>query len=145
MKAFRVLMIVLAMAVPVAAQNPVSRLPSADPDTISVTGMARVSLVPDRFSFNVGVQTTAPTVEEAVNQNNARIVAVIAALKKSGATSEEIQTSNFNIYPQQEYEQVVSSDGISCLEAGAASGPRSSSCTGSAALEWFSRDVPREP
>ena len=106
MKAFRILMIVLAMAVPVAAQMPtVPSNPSADPDTISVTGMGRVNLVPDRFSFNVGVQTTAPTVEEAVNQNNARIVAVIAALKKSGATSEEIQTSNFNIYPQQEYEQ----------------------------------------
>jgi len=105
MKAFRILMIVLAMALPVAAQNPVPPLPSADPDTISVTGMGRVNLVPDRFSFNVGVQTTAPTVEEAVNQNNARIVAVIAALKKSGATSEEIQTSNFNIYPQQDYEQ----------------------------------------
>lgn len=105
MKAFRILMIVLTMALPVAAQNRVPPLASADPDTISVTGMGRVNLVPDRFSFNVGVQTTAPTVEEAVNQNNARIVAVIAALKKSGATSEEIQTSNFNIYPQQEYEQ----------------------------------------
>ena len=106
MKAFLVLSIALSIALPVAAQAPVKPpMVSADPDTISVTGMGRVSLVPDRFSFNVGVQTMAPTVEEAVNQNNSRVAAVIAALKKAGAAGEEIQTANFNIYPQQEYEQ----------------------------------------
>ncbi len=106
MKAFHILTIFLAVALPIAAQVPPTPPPHpADPDTISVTGTGRVSLTPDRFSFNVGVQTTAPTVEEAVNQNNARIATVIANLKKAGATSEEIQTSNFNIYPQQEYEQ----------------------------------------
>lgn len=106
MKAFRILTIFLSVALPVVAQVPPTPPPHpADPDTISVTGTGRVSLTPDRFSFNVGVQTTAPTVEEAVNQNNARIATVIANLKKAGATSEEIQTSNFNIYPQQEYEQ----------------------------------------
>jgi uncharacterized protein YggE len=74
-------------------------------DTVSVTGTARVTTTPDRFSFNVSVQTIAPTVEEAVNENNTKVAAVIAALKNAGAKPEEIQTSNFSIYPQQDYSQ----------------------------------------
>ena len=74
-------------------------------DTVSVTGTARVTTTPDRFSFNVSVQTISPTVEEAVNENNTKVANVIAALKNAGAKSEEIQTSNFSIYPQQDYSQ----------------------------------------
>jgi uncharacterized protein YggE len=105
MKSFRFLMI-LAIAAPLAAQT-ASNTPreSALLDTVSVTGTGRVRLQPDRFSFTVGVQTMSPTVEEAVNENNARIAAVTAALKKAGATPEEIQTSGFSIYPQQDYSQ----------------------------------------
>ena len=51
------------------------------------------------------MQTISPTVEEAVNENNRKVAAVIAALKNAGAKPEEIQTSNFSIYPQQDYSQ----------------------------------------
>ena len=68
-------------------------------ETVSVTGTGRAMLTPDRFSFTVGVHTTAPTVEDAVNQNNARTANVISALKKAGATDQEIRTSNFSIFP----------------------------------------------
>jgi uncharacterized protein len=74
-------------------------------ETISVTGTGRATLTPDRFSFTSGVRTTAPTVEDAVNQNNTRVANVIAALKRAGATADEIRTSNFSIMPQQVYEQ----------------------------------------
>ena len=96
----------LLLAAPLAAQT-VTQPPRevAFAETISVTGTGKATLTPDRFSFTVGVQTTAPTVEEAVNQNNAKIANVIAALKKAGATDQEIRTSNFSIYPQQVYEQ----------------------------------------
>jgi uncharacterized protein YggE len=75
------------------------------PETISVTGTSRVALVPDRFTFTVGVQTNAPTVDAAVNENNERVARVVAALKAAGAKPEEIQTSGFSIYPQQDYTQ----------------------------------------
>jgi uncharacterized protein len=74
-------------------------------ETVSVTGTGHVTLTPDRFMFNVGVQTQAPTVEEAVNQNNGKISAVIAALKKAGATEGEVRTTGFSIYPQQDFSQ----------------------------------------
>jgi len=75
------------------------------PETISVTGTGHSSVVPDRVTFTLGVQSVAPTVDEAVNENNRRTAAAIAALKKAGATDKEIRTSNFSIYPQQDYRQ----------------------------------------
>ncbi|HEX9981655.1 MAG TPA: SIMPL domain-containing protein [Thermoanaerobaculia bacterium] len=93
-----------ALAQSAAAQSPAPR-DVAMPETISVTGSGRTSLTPDRFSFSVGVQTIAPTVEAAVNENNTRVQNVIAALKKAGATDRDIRTSNFSIYPQQDYRE----------------------------------------
>ena len=74
-------------------------------ETVSVTGTGKVTLVPDRFTFQVGVQTNAPTVDDAVAENNRRVAAVIAALKKAGATERDIQTSGFNIWPRQDYQE----------------------------------------
>ena len=74
-------------------------------ETVSVTGMGKSLITPDRFTFQVGVQTVANTVDEAVTENNRRVAAVIAALKKAGATDKDIQTSNFNIFPQQDYQE----------------------------------------
>ncbi|HEV7919316.1 MAG TPA: SIMPL domain-containing protein [Thermoanaerobaculia bacterium] len=78
---------------------------SAWAETVSVTGNGKVTLTPDRVTFTVGVQTIAPTVEEAVNQNNQKVQAAVAALKKAGAKDTEVQTSNFSIFPQQDYSQ----------------------------------------
>lgn len=74
-------------------------------ESVSVTGMGRVTIVPDRFTFTLGVQTVAPTVDEAVTENNRRVQAVIAALKRAGAADKDLQTSNFNIFPQQDYQE----------------------------------------
>jgi uncharacterized protein YggE len=98
----------LAFAAAISTSAFAQTMPPREPapvDTVSVTGSARVTTTPDRFSFNVSVQTISPTVEEAVNENNAKVAAVIAALKNAGAKPEEIQTSNFSIYPQQDYSQ----------------------------------------
>ena len=97
--------IALAVAGVAFAQSPT--LVTTDPmlwsQTISVTGNGAVQVTPDRVTFNVGVQTVAPSVDAAVNENNSRVAAVIAALKKAGAAGKEIRTSNFFINPQQEY------------------------------------------
>jgi uncharacterized protein YggE len=105
MKAFRIVLIAALTALPLGAQPGANPREAAFLDTVSVTGTSHVRVQPDRFSFSVGVQTMAPTVEEAVNQNNAAVANVIAALKKGGAAPDEIQTSGFSIYPQQDYQQ----------------------------------------
>ncbi len=106
MKRFLVVAAVAAATVSALAQP--ATMPPHPPgpgETVSVTGTGRVTLVPDRFTFTVGVQTSAPTVDAAVNENNERVTRVVAALKGAGAKPEEIQTSGFSIYPQQDYSQ----------------------------------------
>lgn len=100
MKRFLIAVVALSFSAGALAQSAPPAL-----DTVSVSGIGRVRVTPDRFSFNVSVQTTSPAVEEAVNENNTKVAAVIAALKSAGAKAEEIQTSNFSIYPQQDYSQ----------------------------------------
>lgn len=104
MKRFLTIIAVAATASGVLAQSPTPR-DFAVPETISVSGTGKAKLTPDRFTFSVGVQTVGNTVEEAVNENNRRVAAVVAALKGAGAEAANIQTSNFNIFPQQDYQE----------------------------------------
>lgn len=101
MKTFLSLLVLILTAAAAAAQTPP---PAPLPDSVTVSGTGRATVTPDRFTFTVGVQTVANTVDEAVAQNNKRVAAVIAALKAAGARDEDIQTSNFNIWPQQDYQ-----------------------------------------
>jgi uncharacterized protein YggE len=103
MKRFLSTLILVAGAAGALAQTP--SIPIPPPETVSVSGIGRSSVTPDRFSFTVGVQTVANTVDDAVSQNNKRVAAVIAALKAAGAQDKDLQTSNFNIFPQQDYQQ----------------------------------------
>jgi uncharacterized protein YggE len=104
MKRAVTVLFLIAIAGSVLAQPGMRDMP-AWPETISVSGTGRTSVAPDRFTFTVGVQSVAPTVDQAVNENNNRVASVVAALKKAGATDSEIRTSNFAIWPQQDYTQ----------------------------------------
>jgi uncharacterized protein YggE len=104
MKRFLFVLIIVTSATAAFAQTP--SIPIPPPwESVSVSGTGRSSVTPDRFSFNVGVQTVANTVDDAVSQNNKRVAAVLAALKAAGAQDKDLQTSNFNIYPQQDYKE----------------------------------------
>ena len=99
MKTFRIALLIATTAGAAFAQ------PMPPPETVTVSGIGRASVTPDRFSFNVGVHTVAASVDAALTENNARVASVIAALKKAGATDKDIQTSGFTIFPQQDYQQ----------------------------------------
>jgi uncharacterized protein YggE len=70
------------------------------PRQITVIGQGSVSASPDIARANLGVQVTASTVTEATQQNNKTMDAVLAQLKAAGIAAKDIQTSNYNIYPQ---------------------------------------------
>jgi len=96
------LLLLTSLAFAQSSSTTAPREPALE-ETVSVTGEGRVSLAPDRVMFTAGVETIAATAEEAVRLNNTKVAAVIAALKKAGAADREIRTSNFSLYPQQEY------------------------------------------
>ena len=60
--------------------------------TITVTGSGASTAIPDRATFEFGVDTQAGTAKEALDRNAAEANAVIAALKAAGVSSDDLQT-----------------------------------------------------
>jgi uncharacterized protein YggE len=96
-------LLLLALAAPaaVAQETPDGLLTHA----LRVSGTAEVSLVPDRVSFTVGVETTAAQVADAVEQNNQRARAVIDALVAAGVDKTRIRTTSLSLQPQYEHRE----------------------------------------
>ena len=87
-----------------AAQTPQPGQGSAPVRTISVTGSGKSFIVPDMAIISVGVRTENRNAGAAVDDNNAQTQEVIAALRGMGVAERDIQTTNFSIYPQQQYD-----------------------------------------
>ena len=76
-----------------------SATPSAGA-TITVTGNGTVDATPDRASFDFGVTTNGATAGEALSRNSSEARTIIAALKKAGIGSSDIQTTQVSLWPQ---------------------------------------------
>ena len=77
-----------------------SQLPSR---TISVTGAGQVTLAPDIAYIYIGVHTEGASATGAVSDNSTRTQKVTDALKELGLAKEDIRTTNFSIWPSQQY------------------------------------------
>ena len=66
---------------------------------ITVVGVGEVKVTPDTANVQIGVDTSAPTTQEALAQNSAQTSAIIEKIKQLGVDEKDIQTSGFNIYP----------------------------------------------
>jgi len=75
---------------------------ASDP-SINVTGTGKVYVVPDVAYIYIGVRSQADQVSDALQQNNAQAAQVSSTLKELGIEEKDIQTTAFNVYPQQEY------------------------------------------
>ncbi len=71
--------------------------------TISVAGSGQVTLSPDVAYVSIGVSSQSENVADALSQNNQKAQAVSGALKELSIDPNDIQTSGFNIYPQQQF------------------------------------------
>jgi len=72
-------------------------------NTISVSGEGKVTAVPDLATVSIGVLSQGTTAVEVKNQNNDKVNKVIAFIKQQGIADKDITTSQFNFYPQQNY------------------------------------------
>ncbi|MGB0386402.1 MAG: SIMPL domain-containing protein [Ardenticatenaceae bacterium] len=68
--------------------------------TVSVSGTGVVSAVPDQATIDIGVRTEGKTSEEALEENNDKMDALLASLKRAKILSKDIQTRDFSIWPQ---------------------------------------------
>jgi len=71
--------------------------------TMNVNGTGQVFLSPDIAYIYIGVHSEEDTAASAVAANNRETQKVIDALKKAGVDAKDIRTSNFNIWPNQQY------------------------------------------
>lgn len=77
--------------------------PSAAKNTISISGEGKVSATPDLARIEVGVTTQGSTASDVQTQNTNKINKIIDYVKKQGVPSEDITTSQFNMYPTYDY------------------------------------------
>lgn len=75
--------------------------------SMSVNGTGRVTVVPDMATINVGVRTEADAVTDALAGNTAQANAISEVLQDLGVAEEDIQTSNFNVYPSERYDPMT--------------------------------------
>jgi uncharacterized protein YggE len=72
---------------------------------MTVAGTGKVYLTPDVSYIVIGVRSEADTVADALGKNNTQSTAVAAKLKELGVAEKDVQTSAFNVYPQQEFDR----------------------------------------
>lgn len=71
---------------------------SSATSTITVTGSGTAHGTPDTVNFQIGVSTSAKSASAALNDNNARVGSLEAALIGHGVTRRNMQTSGLNLY-----------------------------------------------
>ena len=71
--------------------------------TIVVAGHGEVTGTPDTMTMSIGVQTSRPSAQDALAQNNAEATALENTLRAKGVKRKDMQTSNLSI--SQTYDQ----------------------------------------
>ncbi|MBI5071620.1 SIMPL domain-containing protein [Candidatus Falkowbacteria bacterium] len=77
--------------------------PTAERDTIAISGEGKVTAIPDIATIDVGLMTEKSDVKSAQLENTTKMNRLIANLKNLGVESKDIQTSYYNIYPQYDW------------------------------------------
>lgn len=86
--------------------------PTGSLRTLAVTGTGEVILVPDMAYINVGVHTEAENVSTAVADNNSQAAAITDAIVAMGVEEKDIQTSSFNVYSMNRYDNMGNMTGV---------------------------------
>ena len=73
--------------------------------SITVLGSGEAQGRPDQAEVQVAVETFDRTVAAATDDNEVVVKSVLAALSDAGVAAEDLQTSNFNIWAEQNYDE----------------------------------------
>jgi uncharacterized protein YggE len=101
---------VLAFALILSACGPATINQAAAPvnRTLNVNGLGSSYLTPDIAYIYIGVHNEGATASEVVEANKVQTNAVLDALKTAGVDEKDLRTTNFSIWPSQQY----SPDGV---------------------------------
>lgn len=82
-----------------------SALAQQTPALLTLSATSDVQATPDIAAIGAGVVTQAAEAQAALSANSAKMLRVVAALKKAGIADRDIQTSGLTLQPQFRYEQ----------------------------------------
>ena len=109
---FLIAVLVLGIALTACGPSTITVQPQPPQRTITVTGTGLVTLTPDIAYIYIGVQSQDASASVATTDNNTRAQAIIEVIKAAGVADKDIQTTNFSIYPQQQYDDKGNVTGI---------------------------------
>lgn len=102
------------LASPAAAQTTEAVSNYSPNETITVVGQGSVSVSPDIANVSIGVETSAESIGEAVEENDAIMKSIMDALEELGIEAKDIQTMNYSIsldrYPEPMLQESGSSE-----------------------------------
>jgi uncharacterized protein YggE len=71
--------------------------------TLNVNGLGSTYLTPDIAYIYIGVHSEGATASEVVDANKVQTNSVLDALKNAGVEEKDLRTTNFSIWPSQQY------------------------------------------
>lgn len=101
---FLLSVLVLAAALAACGPSTVTIQPQPAQRTLTVTGTGMVSLTPDVAYIYIGVHTENASAAEAMAENNTKAQSVAIAIKGFGVEAKDIRTTNFSIWPSDQYD-----------------------------------------
>lgn len=96
---------VLAFLAPIYGHAQDSMAPQGAIPQIAVVGRGEIKVSPDRATIQISVQTRAPTAAAAAAENASKQQSVLSALRALGLTADQLSTINYNVYPEQRYQE----------------------------------------
>jgi len=105
MKQAAQLVVLLALLAPLTLQGQDRQAPIEQMPQITVAGRGEVKVSPDRATIQISVQTRATTAAAAAAENANKQQSVMVALRALGFGNDQLSTINYNVYPEQRYEQ----------------------------------------
>ncbi len=105
-----VAVIIFAAVVSAACSPVVPGSAGENSRSITVLGFGEVQGRPDQAEVQVAVETFDKTVAAATDDNEAVVKSVLAALSDAGVAEEDLQTSNFSIWAEQNYDEFGPAD-----------------------------------
>ncbi len=94
-----------ALIAPLTLQSQDTQAYSTAVPQIMVVGRGEVKVTPDRATIQISVQTRAATAAAAATENAAKQQSVLNALRALGLSSDQLSTVNYNVYPEQRYQE----------------------------------------
>ncbi len=95
----------MALLAPLTLHGQDTRATGEPIPQIAVIGRGEIKISPDRATVQISVQTRATTAAAAAADNANKQQSAMVALRALGLGNDQLSTINYNVYPEQRYEQ----------------------------------------